>query len=100
MQIRRFIRRPEVLNKTGLSATTIYNLENRGEFPMHFMITPRCAAWDEIQVDEWLAARKASPAKPSPAPVSPNRLKEICTPGPSDKACSRARPSQTAVKAR
>ncbi len=67
-QIRRYIRRPEVLNKTGLSATSIYNMEKRGEFPQHFMLTPRCAAWDESEVDGWLESRRASPARPAPAP--------------------------------
>lgn len=63
MSQRRFIRRPEVLTKTGLSATTIYYLEQRGEFPRHVMLTPRCAAWDEQDVDQWLDQRKAAPAK-------------------------------------
>lgn len=74
-QIRRYIRRPEVLNKTGLSATSIYNMEKRGEFPQHFMLTPRCAAWDESEVDSWLESRRASPARPAPAPDS--RLRKM-----------------------
>ncbi len=68
MEIKRYIRRPEVLNKTGLSATTIYNMEKCGKFPPHFMLTPRCAAWDEAEVNAWLDARKASPACHIPAP--------------------------------
>lgn len=67
-QIRRSIRRPEVLSKTGLSATTIYNMEKRGEFPRHFMLTPRCAAWDEAEVDAWLESRRIEPARPAPVP--------------------------------
>lgn len=59
MQVKRTIRRPEVLRKTGLSATTIYNLEKGGVFPKHFMLTPRCAAWDEAEVDQWLTDRQA-----------------------------------------
>ena len=66
--IKRTIRRPEVLAKTGLSATTIYNLENRGEFPRHFMLTPRCAAWLEEDVDAWLDSRMINPAGPALAP--------------------------------
>ncbi len=67
-QIRRSIRRREVLNKTGLCATTIYNLEKRGEFPRHFMLTPRCAAWDEAEVDAWLERRRTEPARNAPVP--------------------------------
>ena len=66
--IKRTIRRPEVLAKTGLSATTIYNLEKRGEFPQHFMLTPRCAVWFEAEVDAWLDQRMVAPAKSPPAP--------------------------------
>lgn len=68
MQIKRIIRRPEVLAKTGLSKTSIYNLERVGDFPAHFMLTPRCAAWDEAEVDAWLEGRRAAPAVAATAP--------------------------------
>lgn len=64
----RMLRRPEVLKKTGLSKTTIHYLEAKGQFPRHVLITPRCAAWDEGQVDEWLRARLAAPATPAAVP--------------------------------
>ena len=44
--------------KTGLTRTTVYHLEKRGEFPQHFLITPRCAVWFEDEIDEWLKSRK------------------------------------------
>lgn len=68
MQIKRTIRRPEVLQKTGLSNTTIHRLEHAGQFPKHFMLTPRCAVWDEAEVDAWLDARKAMPAQAAQGP--------------------------------
>lgn len=40
-----------------LSATTIYEMEQRGEFPKRFYLTPRCAAWDLDEVNEWLEQR-------------------------------------------
>jgi prophage regulatory protein len=61
MQIKRTIRRPEVQTKTGLSKTSIYNLEKAGDFPAHFMLTPRCAVWDEAEVDAWLERRRQAP---------------------------------------
>lgn len=64
----RFLRRRDVLQMTGLSATTIYNLEKGGNFPQHFLITPRCAAWDATAVAEWMRQRQARPATPLPAP--------------------------------
>ncbi len=64
--IRRTLRRPAVLAKTGLSRTTAYNLEKAGDFPAHFMLTPRCAVWFEDEVDTWLEQRRQT-ALPSVA---------------------------------
>lgn len=64
----RTIRRPAVLAKTGLSATTVYYLEQQGKFPRHFLLTPRCAVWDESEVDAWLQSRRAAPAAAAPVP--------------------------------
>lgn len=66
MQIKRTIRRPAVLAKTGLSRTTVFNLEKAGDFPQHFMLTPRCAVWDEGEVETWLERRRQT-ALPSVA---------------------------------
>jgi len=79
MQIKRTIRRPEVLKKTGLSATTIYNLEKSGQFPAHFMLTPRCAAWEETAVDRWLEDRKANPISSVKGPDA--SLRKYLSPG-------------------
>ena len=57
--IKRTIRRPELLAKTGLSKTSIYNLEREGNFPRHFMLTPRCAVWIESEIDAWLDQRQS-----------------------------------------
>lgn len=66
--IKRTIRRREVLSKTGLSASTIYNLENAGDFPMHFMLTPRCAVWDEHAIELWLESRRGAEISPAKGP--------------------------------
>ena len=68
VQSPRVIRRPEVLSKTGLSRTTIHNLEAAGKFPRHWMLTPRVAVWDEAEVDAWIASRRAAPAIAAPSP--------------------------------
>ena len=62
------LRRPQVLSRTGLSATSIYNLEREGKFPQHWLITPRCAVWAEHEVDAWIESRRASPAEAAPVP--------------------------------
>jgi prophage regulatory protein len=55
---RRTIRRIAVLAKTGLCRTSLYHLERKGEFPIHFLLTPRCAVWFEDEIDLWLEERR------------------------------------------
>lgn len=61
--IRRTIRRQEVLKKTGLSRTQQFNLERAGDFPKHFMLTPRLAVWVEEEVEHWLRQRRDAAVK-------------------------------------
>ena len=59
-----FLRRQAVLAKLGISRTHLYELERSGDFPAHFMLSPRCAVWDEAAVDHWMeerATRQSSP---------------------------------------
>lgn len=64
MQPCRYLRRPDVVRKTGLSATTLWRLERDGKFPARRQLSPHCVAWDEAEVEEWMAqrARAAAPA--------------------------------------
>lgn len=79
MNSKRMIRRRELEKKTGLSATTIYHMERAGIFPQHFMLTPRCAVWDEAEVDAWLAERKNNPiaGMRGPSAVMRGKAREI-----------------------
>jgi len=43
--------------------STIYEMEQRGEFPRRFALSPRCVVWDLAEVEAWLAARRASPVR-------------------------------------
>lgn len=59
-----------------LADTTIYEMEQRGEFPLRFYLTTRCVVWDLAEVEAWIEARRyASKAKsltlaPSPMCIS------------------------------
>lgn len=64
----RFLRIKEVLHRTGMGKSTLYYLEKKGEFPKRFLITPRCAVWDEDQVDKWMEARILQPVQPATLP--------------------------------
>ena len=40
------IRRQQLRGLVPLANTTIYEMEQRGEFPRRFYLTPRCPEWD------------------------------------------------------
>lgn len=65
-QHRRKIRLPEVLDRTGLSRSTLYELIENGLFPEQAKAQgTRTAMWWEGEVDDW----NESPAKVSPRKV-------------------------------
>lgn len=53
------IRREQLRELVPLADTTIYEMEQRGEFPRRFYLTARCAVWDLGEVQRWLQARRA-----------------------------------------
>lgn len=53
----RLLRQTEVMARTGLSRTAIYEMEARGEFPRRRRIGTRHIAWLESEIDAWIAAR-------------------------------------------
>ncbi|MGI1746489.1 helix-turn-helix transcriptional regulator [Pseudomonas aeruginosa] len=54
------INRKKLLAMIPLSERTIFNMEQRGEFPRRIALTSRNVAWDLAEVEEWIEARKAS----------------------------------------
>ena len=62
--VTRTIRRHELREIVPLADTTIYDMEQRGEFPRRFYLTSRCVVWDLAEVEAWLEERRrASRAK-------------------------------------
>lgn len=63
----RLLRMGDVEHLTGLKKSTIYLLQRRKEFPACVQITPRCVAWPESAVLQWVQDRineaKAGPAQ-------------------------------------
>ncbi|MBL8772239.1 MAG: AlpA family phage regulatory protein [Phenylobacterium sp.] len=57
-RVRRTIRRTELRQLVPLADTTIYDLEQRGEFPRRFNLTARCVVWDLAEVEAWLDDRR------------------------------------------
>jgi len=50
----RILRIKVVLDRTGLSRSTLYRKIERGHFPRQVKISERCAGWRESAVREWL----------------------------------------------
>ena len=62
--MKRTIRRHQLREMVPLADTTIYDMEQRGEFPQRFYLTSRCVVWDLAEVEAWLEERRrASRAK-------------------------------------
>lgn len=57
------INRKKLLGMIPLSERTIFNMEQRGEFPRRIALTSRNVAWDLAEVEEWIEARKSSGAQ-------------------------------------
>jgi len=66
--IRRTIRRHQLREIVPLADSTIYEMEQRGEFPRRFALTPRCVVWDLSEVEAWLTARRAKPISRAQGP--------------------------------
>lgn len=54
------INRKKPLAMIPLSERTIFNMEQRGEFPHRIALTSRNVAWDLAEVEEWIEARRSS----------------------------------------
>lgn len=62
-QIRRTIRRQQLREMVPMADSTIYEMEQRGEFPRRFALSPRCIVWDLAEVETWLIARRTAPIR-------------------------------------
>ena len=53
----RFMRLKEVMERTSLSRSTIYQMISAGSFPKQIALGPRAVAWHQCEIDEWMEAR-------------------------------------------
>jgi prophage regulatory protein len=56
----RVLRKRDVVRRVGMSASTIYRLEQSGNFPRRFRVGDRAVAWLESDIEAWVRARAAS----------------------------------------
>ncbi len=64
----RTIRRNKLKQIVPLADSTIYEMEQRGEFPRRFALGPRCVVWDLQEVEARLAERLARPIERATPP--------------------------------
>jgi prophage regulatory protein len=57
MKSTKLLRLPAVKLATGLSKSTIYAIEARGEFPHRVVLSQRAVAWRENEIFAWINAR-------------------------------------------
>lgn len=56
----------DVCRKTTLSRSFVFAAVARGDFPRPVKLAPRAAAWDEAEVDAWIAERAALRGRDEP----------------------------------
>lgn len=66
--LKRSIRKTQLRQMVPLADSTIWEMEQRGEFPKRFLLTPRCVVWDLDEVEAWLALRRARPIRRATPP--------------------------------
>ena len=70
----RILRRPAVLEKLSVSATTLWRMQKAGLFLAPFRISPGLVGWCETDVDEWIErkrhAQTTRASRPSPSDPS------------------------------
>src|SRR3984885_8917247 len=83
------IRRQQLRDIVPLADSTIYEMEQRGEFPRRFALSPRCVVWDLSEVEAWLASRRSAPvARAQPPDVTLRRSRPGEVPGRAPRAAS------------
>ena len=75
--ISRSINKSQLLEIIPLAHSTIWGMEQTGDFPKRFYLTPRTPAWDYDAVIAWLQDRQARPIakRASDAPDVRKRIK-------------------------
>jgi prophage regulatory protein len=89
--IKRTIRRHQLREMVPLADSTIYEMEQRGEFPRRFALSPRCVVWDLAEVEAWLVARRSAPIVRAQSPdVRQRRSRPVRGPGRVQAGASKA----------
>ena len=53
----KFLRLPQVIDRTGYRKTAIYERFQQGDFPRPVKLGPRAVGWLDSEVEEWMRSR-------------------------------------------
>ena len=96
----RILREPARYDKTGVSPSTWWRKEQRGEVPKRRRISANIVGWLESELDDWIAAQAAGDeAIPQPPPLkkAAERRRNPAKPAPPKSAAERRREPVEAV---
>lgn len=58
--------------------STIWEMEQRGQFPSRILLAPRCVVWDLAEVEAWLTLRRErSIARAAPPDAHKRRARPV-----------------------
>lgn len=57
LSVRRILRLPDVIARTGLAKSTVYKWMKKGTFPRQFKMGTRAAGWLESEIDSWIGGQ-------------------------------------------
>jgi len=55
----KILRKPAVVERVGLSGTTIWRMVRDGRFPAPLQLSENAVGWKESDIEAWLASRQA-----------------------------------------
>ncbi len=61
----KILRLPQVIERTGLTRSTIYAMIDAKVFPPQFRLGQRSVGWFESDISKWLAERKRAKLQPA-----------------------------------
>jgi prophage regulatory protein len=56
----KLLRKPQVLERVGVSGSTLWRMQKRGQFPDSVQISPGTVGWFASDVEDWIVSRRAS----------------------------------------
>ena len=58
MMTETLLRLPDVMAVTGLSKSTLYDMQRAQKFPQSIRLTRRCVAWKESAIQAFISSRE------------------------------------------